>query len=213
MQSHIIEKTQPDCPHCHETLNKWATPSFNFSDGLGWGTDYLFVCFNDECNFYVGGWEQMREKYGQNLSYRYMQYPDSKDSGAIPVASGSSGKGNIMDEESERLSQEREAARLAYITLDNCIRDKNKQGLLDLLANEAVYQKVRIRAAECIGDSFELDMIDPLRNNIFHDKVVEKKAQEAIEKIHSRNYTRECPFCAEIIKARAKICKHCQREL
>jgi len=213
MQSHVMQKARPDCPHCHQTLSKWATPSFNFSDGLGWGTDYLFVCFNDECNFYVRGWDRMMEKYGQRLSYRYMEYPDSKDSGAIPVASGMSAKGNIMDEEEEWLAQEREAARLAYIELDNCIREQNKKGLLDLLVNEAVYQNVRIRAAEYIGDYFELDMVDPLRNNIFMDKVVAKKTEEAIEKIHSRNYTRECPYCAEIIKARAKICKHCQREL
>jgi hypothetical protein len=213
MQSHVMQKARPDCPHCHQTLSKWATPSFNFSDGLGWGTDYLFVCFNDECNFYVRGWDRMMEKYGQRLSYRYMEYPDSKDSGAIPVASGMSAKGNIMDEEEEWLAQEREAARLAYIELDSCIREQNKKGLLDLLVNEAVYQNVRIRAAEYIGDYFELDMVDPLRNNIFMDKVVAKKTEEAIEKIHSRNYTRECPYCAEIIKARAKICKHCQREL
>jgi rRNA maturation endonuclease Nob1 len=37
--------------------------------------------------------------------------------------------------------------------------------------------------------------------------------QEALGKIHARNYTRECPFCAEIIKKRAKICKHCGKEV
>ena len=35
----------------------------------------------------------------------------------------------------------------------------------------------------------------------------------AISKIHTRNFTRECPFCAEIIKKRAKVCKHCGKEV
>ncbi|MBW1822651.1 MAG: zinc ribbon domain-containing protein, partial [Deltaproteobacteria bacterium] len=26
-------------------------------------------------------------------------------------------------------------------------------------------------------------------------------------------FTKECPFCAEIIKKKAKICKHCQKEV
>ncbi|MCK5418660.1 MAG: zinc ribbon domain-containing protein, partial [Desulfobacterales bacterium] len=34
-----------------------------------------------------------------------------------------------------------------------------------------------------------------------------------VSKIHQRYFTRECPFCAEIIKKRAKICKHCQKEV
>ncbi|RPI36371.1 MAG: zinc ribbon domain-containing protein, partial [Nitrospiraceae bacterium] len=30
---------------------------------------------------------------------------------------------------------------------------------------------------------------------------------------HKKNFTMECPYCAEIIKIRAKICKHCGKEL
>jgi hypothetical protein len=36
---------------------------------------------------------------------------------------------------------------------------------------------------------------------------------EAIAKIHARHFTRECPFCAEIIKQRAKVCKHCGKDV
>ncbi len=39
------------------------------------------------------------------------------------------------------------------------------------------------------------------------------KIEKAIQKIHARHYTRDCPFCAEIIKKRAKICKHCGKEV
>ncbi|RLC31553.1 MAG: zinc ribbon domain-containing protein, partial [Deltaproteobacteria bacterium] len=31
--------------------------------------------------------------------------------------------------------------------------------------------------------------------------------------IHDRHFTRECPFCAEIIKKRAKLCKHCNQDV
>lgn len=213
MPTHVTVTARPDCPHCQQTLSKWATPTYNFADGLGWGTDYLFVCFNDDCSFYIRGWEQMMEKYGHPYSYRYMEYPDSNESGAIPVGSKIAAKGNIVDEEEERLMAEREATRLAHIAYYKYIKEQDKNGLLDLLFNESIHQKVRISCAEYIGSHFELDMIDPLRNNTFQDKVVETKANEAIEEIHRRNYTRECPYCAEIIKARAKICKHCQKEL
>jgi hypothetical protein len=50
---------------------------------------------------------------------------------------------------------------------------------------------------------------------IVDDQVLaeEEALKEAIKKIHDRFFTRECPFCAEIIKKRAKICKHCQKEV
>ena len=35
-----------------------------------------------------------------------------------------------------------------------------------------------------------------------------EQVEESIRKIHDRNFTRECNFCTEIIKKRAKICKH-----
>jgi predicted RNA-binding Zn-ribbon protein involved in translation (DUF1610 family) len=42
---------------------------------------------------------------------------------------------------------------------------------------------------------------------------VQKKVDEAIVKIHERHFTRECPFCAEIIKRRAKVCRHCGKDV
>ena len=49
-----LEKA-PNCPHCGKELDKYDTPSFHFADGLGWCTDFLYVCFNDECPLYVKG--------------------------------------------------------------------------------------------------------------------------------------------------------------
>jgi len=72
---------------------------------------------------------------------------------------------------------------------------------------------VRVKAAEMIGDIGETDAIEPLRSHKFGNQVLQKQADKAVVKIHERFFTRECPFCAEIIKKRAKICKHCGREV
>jgi hypothetical protein len=73
--------------------------------------------------------------------------------------------------------------------------------------------RVRIKAAEMIGDTGELEAIEPIRNVNFGNNILQEKVDVAISNIHKRFYTRECPFCAEIIKKRAKVCKHCQKEV
>ncbi|MDO9287661.1 MAG: hypothetical protein Q7T83_02590 [Thermodesulfovibrionales bacterium] len=67
----------PMCPHCGKECEKYETPIFHFADGLGWGTPFLYVCFNEECPLYVRGKKHMMEKYGQAATYRYMVYPDT----------------------------------------------------------------------------------------------------------------------------------------
>ena len=73
--------------------------------------------------------------------------------------------------------------------------------------------RVRIKAAEMAGDLAGLEAIDLINNYKFGNEILEKKAKEAVGKIHERHFTRECPFCAEIIKERAKVCKHCGQEV
>ena len=65
----------------------------------------------------------------------------------------------------------------------------------------------------CVGDIGEVACIEPLRNVKFGNELVQKEVDGAITKIHQRNFTRECPFCAEIIKKRANVCKHCGKEV
>jgi rRNA maturation endonuclease Nob1 len=64
-----------------------------------------------------------------------------------------------------------------------------------------------------IGDIGEIEAIEPIHNLRFPNEAIQKKVDEAIAKIHARHFTRECPFCAEIIKQRAKICKHCGKDV
>jgi len=74
-------------------------------------------------------------------------------------------------------------------------------------------QRVRLKAAEMVGDIGELEAIEPIKNVRFGNEIIQKKVDESVQKIHGRYFTRECPFCAEIIKKRAKICKHCGQDV
>ena len=42
------------CPHCGQTLSLCHAPSIHVGDGLGWGSEYLFICLNDECPMFAG---------------------------------------------------------------------------------------------------------------------------------------------------------------
>jgi len=64
-----------------------------------------------------------------------------------------------------------------------------------------------------MGDFGEIEAIEPIRNVKFGNKILQKTIGDAVKKIHERFFTRECPFCAEIIKKRAKVCKHCGQEV
>ncbi len=62
-----------------------------------WGPDYQLVCFNDECPYFVKGWEWMREKFQQNVSYRYRYNPQTGESGPLPVFSKTALRGGIVE--------------------------------------------------------------------------------------------------------------------
>ena len=90
---------------------------------------------------------------------------------------------------------------------------KDSPAILRLLLDPAEPAKVRLKAAEMMGDIGELEAIDALRNLKTGNELVQNEIEKSVKKIHERHFTRECPFCAEIIKKKAKICKHCQREV
>ena len=86
---------------------------------------------------------------------------------------------------------------------------KDDIAVLDLLTDSTQPARVRMKAAEMMGDIGDLGAVDPIRDLKFGNPKLQEAVDLAIKKIHARHFTRECPFCAEIIKARAKICKHC----
>jgi len=210
----ILSQEKPMCPHCDKEMNLWEVPPFSFSDGLGWGTPYLFVCFNDECPFYAHGWENLEENYAQKASYRCMNYPGTNQFECIPVFSQIGGTGQIIDDqilaEQEIL---KEKTKKGFLILAGAYTSKDSVTVVRLLLDSTEPQRVRLKAAEMVGDIGELEAIEPIKSARFGNEIVQKKVDESVKKIHERYFTRECPFCAEIIKKRAKVCKHCGKDV
>jgi hypothetical protein len=210
----VLSQEKPRCPHCGREMSIWEVPPFDFSDGLGWGTPYLFVCFNDECPVYVQGWKNMEENYAQCASCRCINYPGTEQFQYIPVFSSMGGTGQIVDEqalaEKEML---KEKIKMGFSTLADAYVSKDSVTVVTLLLDGAQPQRVRLKAAEMIGDIGGLEAIEPIKNAKFENEIVQKQVDDSVKKIHERHFTRECPFCAEIIKKRAKVCKHCGQDV
>jgi ribosomal protein L37AE/L43A len=206
----VMATEKPACPHCNQEMSVWEVPMINFSDGLGWGTPYLFVCFNDECPIYLSGWDNMRENFSHNASYRCMCYPGTTTFELMPVFSPTGATGQIIDDQVV-LEQEmvKQAIKKGFSLLATCYVEKDAVTILNVLLDSSQPARVRLKAAEMAGDLAPLEAIDPINNAKFGNPLLQEKVNEAVGKIHERFFTRECPFCAEVIKKRAKMCKHC----
>ena len=84
------------CPHCGKKMKKWV-PSFESS----WGPHFHWVCFNDDCPYFVNGWKWMEEKFNRKVSYRHRYDPETGESGPLPVWSEMALRGGILEEEDE----------------------------------------------------------------------------------------------------------------
>ncbi len=210
----IMNTEKPHCKHCGTEMNLWEVPMIPVGDGLGWGTPYLFLCFNDECPLYVQGWDNIKENYAHHASYRCMCYPGTQQFECIPVFSPQGATGQIIDDqvmaEREMLKQ---AIKKGFSILADCYVEKDGVAVLRILLDSTEPVRVRIKAAEMIGDIGELEAIEPIRNLKFGNEKLQAEVEKAIEKIHEKYFTKECPFCAEVIKKRAKVCKHCGKDV
>ncbi len=81
------------CPYCHREMTKWACPPEST-----WGEGVHYICFNDECSYYVRGWAWMMEKYAVHASYRYHFNPITGERGPIPVWDGNALKNAIIED-------------------------------------------------------------------------------------------------------------------
>lgn len=92
MTDHDFPTTQHQCPHCGATLRRWRTP-----EDSTWGGAERLVCFNDDCPYFVRGWEVMMERQAQCCSYRHLFDPATGYTGPLPVWSKDALKEEILD--------------------------------------------------------------------------------------------------------------------
>ncbi|TKB27376.1 zinc ribbon domain-containing protein [Desulfopila sp. IMCC35006] len=202
------------CPHCQQTMSLCEAPPIHVGDGLGWGSDVLFICLNDSCPLFLKGWQQIENQYGHHASYRYMEVPGSPEGNCMMVGNADAFKACIVDREelknqNARYRQEKEATQ----KLKSCIADHNLEPVMALLLNEGATRSVRDTAAGYLVELNDLACIDPLRNHTFRDTALEQKVNMAITELLKINFKKECPHCLEIIKAQAKKCMHCKEDL
>lgn len=92
-ENHV--KDTLECPHCGEKLRKWAVPDNPFCQT--WDNDFMYICFNDECTYFVRGWDQMYHETSQSMSYRLMYNPEKDRCMPIPVPTPHALKEGIVD--------------------------------------------------------------------------------------------------------------------
>ena len=202
------------CPHCNGNLTLCNAPAVHVGDGLGWGSEYLFICLNDTCPLFVKGWDYIENQYGHVGSYRYMETPNSKESYTMMVVGREAFTGSIVDiEVLKRQNVRHQQQRENLAALDQCVERKQLEPVMSLLLDDSVSIADRKRALKLLVPLNDVACIEPLRNHTFRDPHLEQEINLAIGQLLQNNFLKECPYCAELIKARAVVCKHCQREL
>ena len=68
------------CPHCGTALRPFAVPP-----DAGFDSEEHLACFNDDCPYYVEGWDWMMQNYAAKASYRYRVDPATGKASPIPV--------------------------------------------------------------------------------------------------------------------------------
>ncbi len=83
----------PTCPYCNQKMKKWRLP-----EGSTWQNEFFYVCFNDECPYFVRGWDVLWETQQTKASYRCRFDPGSNSFKPLPVWSYDALKENIVEE-------------------------------------------------------------------------------------------------------------------
>ncbi len=83
------------CPYCREKMRKWAVPDNPFTQT--WDNEFMYICFNDECPYFVRGWDHMHAGGNRGTSYRLMYNPDKDVCKPVPVPTHRALKEGIVD--------------------------------------------------------------------------------------------------------------------
>ncbi len=143
-----------------------------------------------------------------------MNYPGTKQFELMPVFSPMGARGQVIDDQ-VLLEQEtlKEGIKKGFSILADCYVNKDGVTALRIVLDVTEPMRVRIKAAEMMGDIGSLEAIDPLTHLKVGNEILQNTLKKSVATIHERHFTRNCPFCAEIIKKQAKVCKHCGRDV
>jgi hypothetical protein len=61
----------------------------------------MFVCFNDNCPYYLRGWHWMKDRFNVVASYRYRYDPEQGVSGPLPVWSSTAHRDAIVTDDNQ----------------------------------------------------------------------------------------------------------------
>ncbi|MFO8011132.1 MAG: methyltransferase domain-containing protein [Dehalococcoidia bacterium] len=82
------------CPYCGTKLERWQVPQTLFTE---WPNEFMYVCFNDECSYFVEGWNAM-SRQGNPCSYRLMYDPVNDGCQPVPVFNNRMLRDGILQE-------------------------------------------------------------------------------------------------------------------
>ncbi len=198
------------CPHCEQEMSCCEAPPVHVGDGLGWGSEAMFICLNDSCSVFLRGWESIERQYGHHASYRYMELPRSKEGNYMMVGNKDAFKASVIDrEELQRQNHRFQKEKDALSRLDSCVAEKNLEPVLCLILDEAASIAGRRKAISLLAELNDLSCIDPIRNHSFRDNALQMECNRILDELLKRNYKKECPACGELVKQQAKKCMYC----
>jgi hypothetical protein len=87
------EQETPKCTHCGAGMKKWKTP-----ESSTWEGEFQWVCFDDECPYFVRGWEHMMKTQNVKASYRHRLDPATGEKGPLPCWSHGAHKDRIVED-------------------------------------------------------------------------------------------------------------------
>lgn len=214
IQNLAILEEEHICPDCKARMSACEAPPVHVGDGLGWGSEVLFICLNDECPPFKSGWQKVDVNYGHKGTFRNMQLPGSTEMNVMMVASDQAFTGSIIDPKQIMAQNERYQNEMkALAALDTCLADNDIKPVMTLILDEAATPAGRKRAVEMLVRFNDLSCIDAIRNHSFKKTEFEQATNLVIEKLLMDNHKKECPFCTELIKNQAQKCLHCKSDL